>query len=73
MQLDPQRAVRALAKMMPARADRERALAVVSRVMSLGPETSDPAAPLVPLVATALDIDPGWHLAPALIAGGSTP
>ncbi len=73
VQLDPQRAVRALAKMLPTRADRERALTVVSRIMSQGPETSDPAAPLAPLVANALNIDPGWHLTPALAAGGPTP
>jgi hypothetical protein len=72
VQLDPERAVRALTKLLPTRVDHERALAVVSRVMSLGPETSDPESPLAPLVANALHIDPGWHLPPALAAGGST-
>ena len=56
VQLDPERAVRSLTKLSPTRADRERALAVVSRILSLGPETSDPESPLAPLVANALDI-----------------
>ncbi len=73
VQLDPERAVRSLTKLSPTRADRERALAVVSRILSLGPETSDPESPLAPLVANALDIDPAWHHPPALATGASTP
>ena len=73
VQLDPERAVRSLTKLSPTRADRERALAVVSRILSLVPESSDPESPLAPLVANALDIDPAWHHPPALAAAGSTP
>ena len=73
VQLDPERAVRSLTKLSPTRADRERALAVVSRILSLVPETSDPESPLAPLVANTLDIDPAWHHPPALAAAGSTP
>ncbi len=73
VQLDPERAVRSLTKLLPTRADHEKALAVVSRILSLGPETSDPESPLAPLVANTLDIDPAWHHPAALATGGSRP
>ena len=46
VQLDAERAVRALAKLLPTRADRERAVSVVARIMRLGPEMCDPKSPL---------------------------
>ena len=73
VQLDPEAALRALPRLLPTKADRERAVAVVSRVMSLDPETSDPDSPAATMVANALDIEPNWHLTPALAVQGGTP
>jgi pimeloyl-ACP methyl ester carboxylesterase len=72
VQLDPVHAVGALGKLLPTQADRERACSVVTRIMRLGPEMCDPKAPLAPLVARVLEVEPTWHLPPALTSAGVT-
>ena len=66
VQLDPEAALDALPKLLPTEADRERAVAIVARIMMLEPALSDPDSPLAKKVKTLFDLDPNWHLNPSL-------
>src|SRR5262249_39114234 len=58
MQLDPEAALRALPRLLPSEADRERAVALVARIMMLEPELSDPDSPAAKKVREYLDLEP---------------
>ena len=72
MQLDPEAALRALPRLLSSQADRERAVAIVARVMMLEPELSDPDSPAAKMVQKYLDLEPNWHMIPALVVQGGT-
>jgi hypothetical protein len=73
MQLDPEAALEALPRLLPSQADRERAIALVARVMMLEPDLSDPDSPAAKMVQKYLDLDPGWHIIPTpVVKGGSS-
>ena len=72
MQLDPEAALRALPRLLPSEADRERAVAIVARVMMLEPELSDPDSPAAKMAQKYLDLEPNWHMIPALAVQGGT-
>ena len=72
MQLDPEAALRALPRLLPSQADRERAVAIVARVMMLEPDLSDPDSPAAKMVQKYLDLEPNWHMIPALVVQGGT-
>ena len=72
MQLDPEAALGALPRLLPSQADRERAVAIVARVMMLEPELSDPDSPAAKMVQKYLDLEPNWHMIPALVVQGGT-
>ena len=72
MQLDPEAALEALPRLLPSEADRERAVAIVARVMMLEPELSDPDSPAAKMVQKYLDLEPNWHMIPALVVQGGT-
>ncbi|MGO9922168.1 MAG: DUF3141 domain-containing protein [Isosphaeraceae bacterium] len=72
MQLDPEAALRALPGLLPSEADRERAVALVARVMMLEPALSDPGSPVAKMLQKYLDLDPNWHMIPALVVQGGT-
>jgi hypothetical protein len=81
MQLDPQAALETLPRLLPSRTDRERAVAIVARIMMLEPALSDPDSPMAKMVTKFLNLDPtGWrdilpqqHMTPSLVAPGGTP
>jgi hypothetical protein len=72
MQLDPEAALRALPRLLPSKADRERAVALVARVMMVEPALSDPESPAAKMVRDYLDLEPDWHITPALVVKGGT-
>ena len=72
MQLDPEAALEVLPRLLPSQADRERAVALVARVMMLEPDLSDPDSPAAKIVQKYLDLDPDWHMIPALVVQGGT-
>ena len=72
MQLDPEAALKALPRLLPSEADREQAVALVARVMMLEPDLSDPDSPAAKMVQKYLDLDPDWHMTPALVVKGGT-
>jgi hypothetical protein len=72
MQLDPEAALKALPRLLPSRTDRERAVAIVARVMMLEPDLSDPDSPAAKLVQKFLDLEPNWHKIPTLVVQGGT-
>jgi hypothetical protein len=73
VQLDPEAALDALPKLLPTEADRERAVAIVARIMMLEPALSDPHSPLAKEVEKRLGLDPNWHLNPSLaVLGGAS-
>ena len=72
MQLDPEAALRALPRLLPSEADRERAVAIVARIMMLEPALSDPDSPTAKMVQKYLDLEPNWHMIPALVVQGGT-
>jgi pimeloyl-ACP methyl ester carboxylesterase len=72
MQLDPEAALEALPRLLPSEADRERAVAIVARVMMLEPELSDPDSPAAKAVQKYLDLEPNWHMVPTLVVQGGT-
>ena len=57
MQLDPEAALRALPRLLPSEADRERTVAIVARVMMLEPDLSDPDSPAAKAVQSYLGLD----------------
>ncbi len=72
VQLDPEAALKALPKLLPTEADRERAVAIVARITMLEPALSDPDSPLAKKVKEHLDLGPNWHLIPSLAVRGGT-
>ncbi|MBV8230082.1 MAG: DUF3141 domain-containing protein [Planctomycetaceae bacterium] len=72
VQLDPEAALNALPKLLPTEADRERAVAIVARIMMLEPSLSDPDSPLAKKVRKLFGFDPDWHLNPSLAVPGGT-
>jgi hypothetical protein len=70
MQFDPEAALEALPRLVPLEADRERAVAIVARVMMVEPDLSDPESPPAKAVQKYLDLKPNWHLIPALVVQG---
>ena len=72
IQLDPEAALEALPRLLPSQADRERAVAIVARIMMLEPDLSDPDSPAAKMVKKFLDLDPTWHITPSLVAQGGT-
>ncbi|MFO0892642.1 MAG: DUF3141 domain-containing protein [Isosphaeraceae bacterium] len=72
MQLDPEAALRALPRLLPSQADRERAVAIVARVMMLEPVLSDPDSPAAKMVQKYLGLEPDWHMIPAQLVQGGT-
>jgi pimeloyl-ACP methyl ester carboxylesterase len=70
MQLDPEAALKALPRLLPSEADRERAVALVARVMMLEPELSDPDSPEAKMVQKYLDLEPNWHMIPGPVVPG---
>jgi pimeloyl-ACP methyl ester carboxylesterase len=70
IQLDPEAALRALPRLLPSDTDRERAVAIVARVMMLEPDLSDPNSPAAKMVQKYLDLEPNWHMAPSLVVQG---
>ncbi len=70
MQLDPEAALEALPRLLPSQADREQAVALVARVMMLEPDLSDPDSPAAKMARKYLDLDPDWHVTPALVVKG---
>jgi len=71
MQFDPEAALKALPRLLPSEAERERAVAIVARVMMLEPDLSDPDSPAAKAVQKYLDLKPNWHIttAPVVKAG----
>jgi hypothetical protein len=72
MQLDPEAALKALPRLLPSEADRERAVVIVGRVMMLEPDLSDPDSPAAKMVQNYLDLGPGWHITPVPAVQGGT-
>ena len=72
MQLDPEAALKALPRLLPSRTDRERAVAIVARIMMLEPALSDPDSPMAKLVKKFLDLDPEWYMTPSPVVQGAT-
>ena len=72
MQLDPEAALKALPRLLPSETDRERAVAIVARIMMLEPALSDPDSPMAKMVQKYLDLDPKWHMTPSLVVQGGT-
>jgi hypothetical protein len=72
MQLDPEAALKALPRLLPSQADRERAVALVARVMMVEPALSDPDSPAAKMVQKYLDLEPNWHMIPTLVVQGGT-
>ncbi|HMF35349.1 MAG TPA: hypothetical protein VKF17_01865, partial [Isosphaeraceae bacterium] len=72
MQLDPEAALKALPRLLPSKTDRERAVAIVARIMMLEPALSDPDSPMAKMVKKYLDLDPDWHMTPSLVVQGGT-
>jgi hypothetical protein len=72
MQLDLKAALKALPRLLPSKTDRERAVAIVARVMMLEPDLSDPGSPAAALVKKFLDLEPNWHKIPGLVVRGGT-
>jgi len=72
MQLDPEAAVKALPRLLPSRTDRERAVAIVARIMMLEPAMSDPDSPMAKMVTKFLDLDPKWYVTPSQVVQGGT-
>ena len=72
MQLDPEAALKALPRLLPSKTDREQAVAIVARVMMLEPDLSDPDSPAAKMVQKYLDLEPDWHMTPALVVKGGT-
>jgi hypothetical protein len=72
MQLDPETALQALPRLLPSQTDRERAVALVARVMMVEPALSDPDSPAAKMVQKYLNLDPDWHMTPALVVQGGT-
>jgi hypothetical protein len=72
MQLDPEAALRALPRLLPSETDRERAVALVARIMMLEPELSDPDSPAAKEVKKYLDLDPNWHTTPSPVVQEGT-
>jgi hypothetical protein len=72
MQLDPEAALRALPRLLPSKSDRERAVAIVARIMRVGPELADPDSPTAKTVQKYLGLDPNWHMTPSLVSQGET-
>ncbi len=72
MQLDPEAALNALPRLLPSKTDRERAVAIVARIMMLEPALSDPDSPMAKMVTKFLDLDPKWHVTPSLVVQGGT-
>ena len=72
MQLDPEAALKALPRLLPSKTDRERAVAIVARIMMLEPALSDPNSPMAKMVKEFLDLDPKWHMTPSLVVQGGT-
>jgi hypothetical protein len=70
MQLDPEVALKALPRLLPSEADRERAVEIVARVMMLEPDLSDPESPAARTVQKYLNLEPNWHMIPALVVQG---
>jgi hypothetical protein len=70
MQLDPEAALKALPRLLPAEADRECAVAIVGRVMMLEPALCGPDSPAAQMVQKYLDLEPNWHKTPALVVQG---
>jgi len=70
MQLDPEAALKALPRLLPLQADRERAVAIVGRVMMLEPTLCGPNSPAAKMVQKYLDLKPNWHKTPALVVQG---
>ena len=70
MQLDPEAALKALPRLLPSEADRERAVAIVARIMMLEPALSDPDSPMAKMLQKYLDLDPKWHVTPSLVVQG---
>ena len=58
MQLDPEAALKALPRLLPSETDRERAVAIVARIMMLEPALSDPDSPMAKMLQKYLDLDP---------------
>ena len=63
---------KALPRLLPSKADRERAVAIVARIMMLEPALSDPDSPMAKMVKEFLDLDPKWHMIPSLVVQGGT-
>ncbi len=72
MQLDPEAALKALPRLLPSQADREQAVALVARIMMLEPDLSDADSPAAKMAQEYLDLDPDWHMIPALVVKGGT-
>jgi pimeloyl-ACP methyl ester carboxylesterase len=70
MQLDPEAALQALPRLLRSDADRQRAVAIVGRVMMLEPDLSDPDSPAAKLLQKYLNLEPNWHMTPALVVKG---
>ena len=70
MQLDPEATLKALPRLLPSETDRERAVAIVARIMMLEPALSDPDSPPAKMVKKYLDLDPDWHMTPSLVVQG---
>jgi hypothetical protein len=52
--------------------DRERAVAIVARVMMVEPDLSDPDSPAAKAIQKYFDLKPNWHIIPALVVQGGT-
>jgi len=72
MQFDPEAALKALPRLLPSETDRERAVAIVARIMMLEPALSDHDSPMAKMVKKYLDLDPNWHMTPSLVVQGGT-
>ncbi len=72
VQLDPEAALKALPRLLPSETDRERAVAIVGRVMMLEPALCGPDSPAAKMLQKYLDLDLDWHITPALVVKGGT-
>jgi hypothetical protein len=72
MQIDPEAVLKALPQLLPSESDRERAVALVARIMMLEPELSDPDSPAAQMVKKYLALGPNWHMTPSLVVQGGT-
>jgi hypothetical protein len=70
MQLDPEAALKAVPRLLTSPADRERAVAIVGRVMMLEPALCGPDSPAAKMVRKYLDLEPNWYKVPAVVVQG---